>query len=85
MEVNAHLLNKVARITLYFWIMKVLATTLGEVLGDFFSMTLNLGYLASLGITMALFARYAGHSVKRVLVPGCPVLARYHRYHHRWH
>ena len=48
-------LNKVARITVYFWLMKVLATTLGEVLGDFFSMTLNLGYVASLGITMALF------------------------------
>lgn len=36
-------LNKVARITVYFWIMKVVATTLGEMLGDFFSMTLNLG------------------------------------------
>ena len=48
-------LNKVAQITVYFWIMKVLATTLGEVLGDFFSMTLNLGYVVSLGITVALF------------------------------
>lgn len=38
-------LNKVARITIYFWIMKVIATTLGEILGDFFSMTLNLGYI----------------------------------------
>jgi uncharacterized membrane-anchored protein len=47
--------NKVAKITLFFWIMKVLATTLGEVLGDFFSMTLNLGYVISLGITVALF------------------------------
>ena len=45
--------NKVARITLFFWIMKVLATTLGEISGDFFSMTLNLGYVISLGITVA--------------------------------
>lgn len=45
-------LNKVAQITVYFWIMKVLATTLGEILGDFFSMTLNMGYVASLGITV---------------------------------
>lgn len=48
-------LNKVARITLYFWIMKVFATTLGEVFGDFFSMTLELGYVVSLGITVAFF------------------------------
>lgn len=48
-------LNKVAKITLFFWIMKVLATTLGEVFGDFFSFTLNLGYVISLAITLALF------------------------------
>jgi len=35
--------------------MKVLATTLGEILGDFFSMSLNIGYLISLGITFAFF------------------------------
>lgn len=38
---------------MYFWIMKVVATTLGEMLGDFFSMTLNLGYIISLAITVA--------------------------------
>lgn len=46
-------LNKVARITIFFWIMKVVATTLGEMLGDFFSMTLNLGYIIGLAITVA--------------------------------
>ncbi len=46
-------LNKVAKITIYFWIMKVVATTLGEMLGDFFSMTLNLGYVISLAVTVA--------------------------------
>ncbi len=45
-------INKVAQITIWFWIMKVLATTLGEVLGDFLSMSLNLGYVISLGITV---------------------------------
>jgi uncharacterized membrane-anchored protein len=49
------LFNKVAPITIFFWIMKILATTLGEVLGDFFSMSLDLGYSISLGITIALF------------------------------
>lgn len=47
--------NKVASITLLFWLMKIVATTLGETLGDFFSMTLNLGYTAGLGITFAFF------------------------------
>lgn len=55
MEVNHRRFNKVAKITVFFWVMKVLATTLGEVLGDFFSMTLKLGYTISLAITVALF------------------------------
>lgn len=48
-------LNKVARITVLFWILKILATTLGEVLGDFFSMSLNIGYTYSLIITLVFF------------------------------
>ena len=55
MESKFFQLNKVARITVYFWIMKVVATTLGEMLGDFFSMTLKLGYIISLAITVVLF------------------------------
>ena len=48
-------LNKVAKITLIFWLMKIVATTLGETLGDFISMTMNLGYLAGIGITLLFF------------------------------
>lgn len=48
-------LNKVARITVLFWVLKIFATTLGEVLGDFFSMSLNIGYTYSLIITMVFF------------------------------
>ncbi len=48
-------MNKVAQITLLFWIMKVVATTLGETLGDFFSMTVNLGYLTTLLAMFVLF------------------------------
>ncbi|MEZ5016071.1 MAG: hypothetical protein R2800_03410 [Flavipsychrobacter sp.] len=47
--------NKVIRVTVFFWIMKILATTLGETLGDLLSMTFNLGYLVSLGITATFF------------------------------
>ena len=53
MDITNGALNKVAKITVYFWIMKVVATTLGEMLGDFFSMTLNLGYIVSLAVTFA--------------------------------
>jgi uncharacterized membrane-anchored protein len=48
-------LNKVAKITLIFWLMKIVATTLGETLGDFLSMTLDLGYTAGIAITLAFF------------------------------
>ncbi len=48
-------LNKVAKITLIFWIMKIVATTLGETLGDFISMTLNLGYVVGIAITLLFF------------------------------
>jgi uncharacterized membrane-anchored protein len=55
-EGNVELVSKVAKVTLAFWIMKVLATTLGETAGDFISMTLELGYYAGLGITFVLLA-----------------------------
>ncbi|WP_339654564.1 hypothetical protein [Flavobacterium frigidarium] len=48
-------INKVAEITLLFWIMKIIATTLGETLGDYLAQTLNLGYAVSLGITSLFF------------------------------
>ena len=39
--------DKVAQVTLVFWIIKIAATTLGETAGDLISMTLGLGYAAS--------------------------------------
>jgi uncharacterized membrane-anchored protein len=47
--------NKVAQITVLFWMMKIVATTLGETLGDFISMTLNLGYSVGILITLVFF------------------------------
>lgn len=47
--------NKVAEIVLTFWLLKIVATTLGETLGDFISMTLNLGYTVGIAITFAFF------------------------------
>ncbi len=47
---NSESLSKVAEIGIYFWILKILATTLGETTGDMLAQTLNLGY------TVGLFA-----------------------------
>ena len=48
-------LSKVPEVTLIFWIIKILATTLGETGGDAVSMSMNLGYLVSTGIFAVLF------------------------------
>jgi uncharacterized membrane-anchored protein len=40
-------MDKLPKITLAFWIMKICATTLGETAGDLLSMTLGVGYVAS--------------------------------------
>jgi len=48
-------LAKVPAITLGFWVIKILATTLGETGGDAVSMSMNLGYLLSTGIFMVIF------------------------------
>jgi len=37
--------TKVPEVTLVFWIIKILATTLGETGGDAVTMSMNLGYL----------------------------------------
>ncbi len=47
--------SKVPEVIWLFWIIKILATTLGETGGDELSMSLNLGYLVSTGIFSALF------------------------------
>ena len=49
-------LSKVPQVTLGFWVLKILATTLGETGGDALSMSLNLGYLLSTGIFAVIFA-----------------------------
>lgn len=48
-------LAKVPEITLGFWLIKILATTLGETGGDAVSMSMHLGYLAGTGIFATLF------------------------------
>ena len=50
--------SKVPEVTAAFWIIKILATTLGETGGDAVSMSMKLGYLAATAIFAALFAAF---------------------------
>lgn len=48
-------LTKVPEVTLIFWIVKIVATTLGETGGDAVSMSMHLGYLVGTAIFAAIF------------------------------
>ena len=52
---NHSLANKVATVTLLFWIMKICATTLGETAGNLLSMTMNVGYATNSLVLMSVF------------------------------
>jgi uncharacterized membrane-anchored protein len=49
-------LSKVPAVTLTFWVIKILATTLGETGGDAVSMSMNLGYVTASIIFLVIFA-----------------------------
>jgi uncharacterized membrane-anchored protein len=51
---TVRVLSKVPAVTLGFWIIKILATTLGETGGDSVTMTLNLGYLVGTAIFLTV-------------------------------
>ena len=53
--IDKETLSKVPEVTLIFWAIKILATTLGETGGDAVSMSMNLGYLVSTGIFSIIF------------------------------
>ncbi|MDH4261928.1 MAG: hypothetical protein OEV78_02665 [Spirochaetia bacterium] len=48
-------MNKIAAVNVFFWIIKICATTLGETAGDLLSMTMNVGYAVSSVILITLF------------------------------
>jgi uncharacterized membrane-anchored protein len=65
------MLNKVPEVTLYFWIIKVLCTTVGETASDFLAGNLNLGLTTTTFITGALLlATLAFQFRARKYVPG---------------
>jgi uncharacterized membrane-anchored protein len=57
------ILSKVPAVTLIFWVIKILATTLGETGGDTVTMTMNLGYLAGTIIFLSALVVLAGFQI----------------------
>src|ERR1700710_875989 len=55
--------SKVPELTLVFWIIKILATTLGETGGDAVSMSMNLGYAVSSFIFIGIFVVAVGAQI----------------------
>jgi uncharacterized membrane-anchored protein len=53
-------LSKVPQVTALFWVMKIVATTLGETAGDTVSMSMNLGYLTGTLIFAGIFVLAVG-------------------------
>ncbi len=57
-------LSKVPEVTLLFWLVKILCTTLGETGGDMVSMSMNLGYLVGTGIFAVFFIGFVIAQIK---------------------
>src|SRR5690606_29078140 len=47
------MLNKVPEVTIFFWIIKILATTVGETAADYVAGDLGLGLLVAMGVVGA--------------------------------
>jgi uncharacterized membrane-anchored protein len=75
-EIARRMLNKVPEVTIFFWIIKILATTVGETAADFLSENLNLGLTVTTYIMTAalLITLYYQFKAKRY-VPGIYWLA----------
>jgi uncharacterized membrane-anchored protein len=56
--------NKIPEVTLGFWFIKILATTLGETGGDAVSMTMGLGYAVSTVIFFTIFAAVVAAQIR---------------------
>lgn len=70
-DAERNILGKVPAATAGFWIVKILATTLGEVGGNLVSMNFGLGYLIATAILASLFVTLAAIQIlARAFQPG---------------
>jgi len=75
-EFGSQILNKVPEVTIFFWIIKVLCTTVGETAADFLNGTLNFGLTGTsivMGILLAVVLFFQFRAKK--YVPGLYWLA----------
>ena len=56
-------LSKVPEVTLIFWVIKIAATTLGEIAGDAVTMSMNLGYLIGTTIFALIFLAFVSRQI----------------------
>ena len=75
---NETTLSKVPEVTLGFWIIKIFATTLGEVGGNEVTLSLQLGYLVGTVIFGAALIVVLTAQIRTTAVPPLPILGRYH-------
>ncbi len=54
--IGRQMLNKVPEVTLYFWVIKILCTTVGETAADYINVTKNFGLTNTTYVTGALLA-----------------------------
>ncbi|MEO8600744.1 MAG: hypothetical protein ABI656_13045, partial [bacterium] len=52
-EDKKHMLNKVPEVVFFFWVIKIMATTVGETAADFLNVNLNFG-LTNTSIVMGV-------------------------------
>ncbi len=53
---HRELLNKVPEVTLYFWVIKIMSTTVGETAADYLNVNLHLGLMLTTAVMTALLA-----------------------------
>ena len=70
------MLNKVPEITLYFWIIKIMCTTVGETAADFLNMDLQFGLAATSVVTSVLLAVFLIMQLRSKRVCTVVILAR---------
>jgi uncharacterized membrane-anchored protein len=70
------MLNKVPEVTIYFWVIKILATTVGETAADFLNVNLHFGLTGTSWVMGALLLVVLGFQLRaRRYVPGIYWLA----------
>ena len=84
-ERKSELVAKVPQVTLLFWIIKILATTLGETGGDAVTMSMNLGYLVGTAIFAAIFAMATLFALMHGSLVSVDGVAKSFRYNHDYY